>query len=108
MEKSLQNAIALGIIISVIIGGYYLLYQAPKQKQAAEQKQALTAETNQLFEVQAQQNNQKNLQSCLDNVGQTFKDALSNFKGSLSDADAKIIVDIYNSRKNDCYKLYPQ
>jgi len=51
--------------------------------------------------------NQTKLKECLDNVNNAVSEAMGNNKANLSNNDVSVLMQVWESRKEECYKLYP-
>jgi len=101
MDKTLQKAIAFGIVAAVFIAGYYFLYQKPKQDQERQRLDSLQG----AYEAQAQASKDKNLQDCIAHWDEKYREGVTSVNITSTET-LKWFEDLIQSRKDDCYKLY--
>jgi len=51
---------------------------------------------------------QMQLQNCLDEVSERFGNALKDKNNVLSYEGAKIVIELFQKQKDECFKKYPQ
>lgn len=101
MDKTLQRAIAFGIIAAVFIAGYYLLYQKPKADQRKQSLETLQS----TYQAQTQANKEKNLQDCVAYWDNKYREGVLSVNITSTET-----LDWFGkqvqAKKDDCYKLY--
>lgn len=106
--RAIFNYLVLFAILLVAFAVFYYLVIFQPQKNEKQLQQQLDLEkTN----IQQKVTNQKKLSECIDEVNKRFSDPkfLATIKGvKVNSEDAKVILDLLNQQKNECYKKYPQ
>ncbi|OGK11316.1 hypothetical protein A2768_01500 [Candidatus Roizmanbacteria bacterium RIFCSPHIGHO2_01_FULL_37_16] len=104
-----NNFIKTAIVIAVLLISssifYYLVIFLPQQsKQQLEQKIQLEG-----LDTYKETTTQQQIQDCLDEVNNRFTDPelTEKLKGKpINNQEAKFIIDLWESKKDECYKKY--
>jgi len=116
--KKIETKYLVAIIISIILGasilGYgYLDYrykkEALEQQIRATEQEKIERDSKEQAENRSNTAKQIQLQACLDDVSQRMSKAFEDSKTkNVSAEEAKIIIDLVQKQKDECFKKYPQ
>ena len=116
MKLKLNTKYTVAIIISLIIGasilGYgYLDYrykkEALEQKVRSEGQTKIERESKEEKEERLDTMKQLLLQNCLDEASERFGNAVKD-KKNISYEGLRIVIDLFQKQKDECFKKYPQ
>lgn len=102
--NTFQKMIGISLlIVSLSIAYYFVIYIPQKDKIILEQKKLEQSRTDEVV-----QQNKISLTNCLEEVNRKFSDAFKDQKGNISNETAKIIINLNEKQKDECFKKYPQ
>src|SRR3989344_70696 len=104
MDKTLQKALAFGIIVAIFIAGYYFLYQLPKQEEARKQqveRDQHYKETLAEYEANVERTKEEDLKACVDKVNQAYSKVISESEFG-SPGSLKSFEEFAQGRRDEC------
>ena len=114
--KKIETKYIVAVIISLIIGGSILGYgyldykykkDALEQKVKSEQQEKIDRINKEATERQIKDTRQTLLQNCLDEISERFTNATKDRK-SVPAEEAKLIVELYQKQRDECFKKYSE
>ena len=100
-------SVILAILLIAFSVFYYLVIFQPQKTKQQLQQQLNLEKINESQKISSQQQ----LSDCLNDVNKRFSDPkfLRTIKGvKVNSEDAKVILDLMNQQREECYKKYPQ
>ena len=98
MNKLLKIAIILAILLASFSVFYYFVIFIPHREKGRQEIQTREINSGRIL-----------LQGCLDEVNGRLADLPDSLKGkSMSDEAVKLILDMFQKQKDECFRKYPQ
>ena len=98
MNKLLKIAIILAILLASSSVFYYFVIYIPQREKERQEIQTREITTSRIL-----------LQACLDEVNGRLASLPDTLKGkSLSDDAVKLLLDMFQKQKDECFRKYPQ